>query len=762
MGAKKVFLVLIALFMCLVVFPGIAIADQLTVNGAFDDNATGWKVTAPTKGIEAVWDKAGYYHTGSLRFSLPGRRSKGEIWTTQRINTRLQSGSKGNIEFAWKKNWSAILPMSQRIYIELIKPDNSAVTVWADATKLNDNTWVTASVNISSYLDQSGIYGVRLGAILENGNARDATAFAWFDDVRFNITSGVNSRPVTAVLNPTGKEMLTGHEYAINGMASDDTGITKVEVAIYRIYDNSWWNGNSWVKYEYWDTASVTANLSVRSVAWSYSWPLPTSDGATYKILARAHDTTGNQELLPARSVVSVDNVGPVGSIFIEDAASYTNHRNVHVSMDILGALQMRFSQDNGHTWTNWERFAQDKTLALSQGDGAKIITAQFVDGCENLYQISDSIVLDTTPPVTRHLYPASNATNIAADSTIGIVFYEDMDPLSFKNDGTEPGSTFYLKQESRWVAATVAYDSKGKSAKLMPKGKLEPGATYEVYINGGIRDASGNPLAANFSWKFSTSGTFAASLKGTVGKDGGIVEDGGHMLSLEIPKGALAADVAITIDELRGSAIPRLNGVTRYSPAYRLMPEKLPFSQTATIKIKYRADEIPDPTNLRLIAYDDQRKTWEVVPNARIDLVNNQIIAPLLQLTTITLAGSGDAEPPQSTFIAPTGATEIGGGMAYLMYGLANDNMNVAKIEVMIRKESENAYWNGKDWQNSETWLGANITSGKNQKDASWAYLWTLPDDRYATYQIRVRATDGNGNKEVNPATITAKLTGN
>lgn len=745
----------IVLFLSLVLSQGIAFADQLVQNGSFKRGTSNWSFQDVAKGIKAIRDDNGYDKTGSLRFEISGRRSRGEIHATQPIATPIQANSSGKIEFAWKKNWSSILPVEHKLYINLIKPNDKYVTVWIHRSPLNDNAWATQSIDVSKFLDQSGQYSLSFGIYLENGNAKDAAAYIWLDDIKFDISSpGLDSSPRTSFLTPTGASMMTGKDHAVTGIAVDDAGVSKVELALARLYDNSYWNGNSWVKDEFWNLTEIVSGKGKRTSAWSYSWPLPTSDGANFKILARSTDIMGNREVIPVENYVRVDNVGPSGNIYINDAATYANNRRVRADIDVCGAGKMRFSLDNGQTWTAWEKFSASEELTLPKGDGMKVVSAQFKDDYQNIYLTSDSVMLDTAPPVTRHIYPKTGSKKVSPSSKIVAVFYEDMDPLSFRNDGTEHGSTAYIKQGSRWIAAEISYEGKSKTARLVPKQKLDPGTVYTVHLSDGIKDAAGNPLAANFSWNFTTAGSYKLSFEKTIGASGGTLEDNNQVISLVVPQNALETDTLIGIEELRDDRVPTISGATRYSAVYQMTPNRLLLKSPATVKIKYSLDEVPDPTNLRLVSYNEQQNKWELVPNARIDLVNNQVMAPIPYLMTVTIIAQNDPTAPSTVIMSPTGTSTLTEKVVTI-YGISTDNGSISRVELKIMKQSDQLYWDGNSWLSDESWVKAKMASKKKEGQAVWSYIWKLPRGDYSTYQLRARAVDNNGNIEPNPNVI-------
>jgi hypothetical protein len=57
-------------------------------------------------------------------------------------------------------------------------------------------------------------------------------------------------------------------------------------------------------------------------------------------------------------------------------------------------------------------------------------------------------------------------------------------------------------------VPATVSFDASTKQLSVTPVGPLMPGTTYTVLIHGGssgVTDTAGNPLAADYSWSYTT-----------------------------------------------------------------------------------------------------------------------------------------------------------------------------------------------------------------------------------------------------------------
>lgn len=89
------------------------------------------------------------------------------------------------------------------------------------------------------------------------------------------------------------------------------------------------------------------------------------------------------------------------GTMKVNSDAAYTRTMPVTLNSSVVNATQMRFSNDNA-TWSGWEAYAATKGgWALTGGDGIKTVYAQYQDAGGNVYSQTDTILLDTTAPVT-------------------------------------------------------------------------------------------------------------------------------------------------------------------------------------------------------------------------------------------------------------------------------------------------------------------------------------------------------------------------
>ena len=111
----------------------------------------------------------------------------------------------------------------------------------------------------------------------------------------------------------------------------------------------------------------------------------------------------------------------------------------------------------------------------------------------------------NTTAPTVVGTTPVPNATGAPSSANVVVVFSEAMDPNSVTS------STVELRDASgALVPSNVTYDSATTSAIIDPTQALAFAARYAVTVKGGssgVRDSSGTPLQADYSWSFTTAG---------------------------------------------------------------------------------------------------------------------------------------------------------------------------------------------------------------------------------------------------------------
>ena len=117
-----------------------------------------------------------------------------------------------------------------------------------------------------------------------------------------------------------------------------------------------------------------------------------------------------------------------------------------------------------------------------------------FLAGCTK-----DDTTIYPTATLTN---PGNNVTGVARNSAVEFTFSEAMDPLTINT------STFTLKQGSDLVPGTVTYS--GTTATFTPTNTLAASTIYTATMTTGATSLTGNSLAANNVWSFTTGGSTA------------------------------------------------------------------------------------------------------------------------------------------------------------------------------------------------------------------------------------------------------------
>jgi len=101
------------------------------------------------------------------------------------------------------------------------------------------------------------------------------------------------------------------------------------------------------------------------------------------------------------------------------------------------------------------------------------------------------------TPPQVNSTDPANTAIGVALNQKISATFTKTMDA------STISAATYTLKQGTNSISGFVSYT--GTTATFDPAVNLSPNTLYTVTITTGAKDLTGNALAANYVWSFTT-----------------------------------------------------------------------------------------------------------------------------------------------------------------------------------------------------------------------------------------------------------------
>ena len=107
----------------------------------------------------------------------------------------------------------------------------------------------------------------------------------------------------------------------------------------------------------------------------------------------------------------------------------------------------------------------------------------------------------DVVAPQVSSVVPANLAVSVPTNTTVRVTFNEPMDATTITT------STIVLRNTGTMatVTGTVSYDAATRVATLTPAGPLSNATNYTVNVTTGVKDASGNALAAQFNSTFTT-----------------------------------------------------------------------------------------------------------------------------------------------------------------------------------------------------------------------------------------------------------------
>lgn len=105
-----------------------------------------------------------------------------------------------------------------------------------------------------------------------------------------------------------------------------------------------------------------------------------------------------------------------------------------------------------------------------------------------------------TTQPIVIATVPANGATLVPISQVLTATFSKVLNPA------TVNATTFLLKGPSGTaLTGTVTYNATGSVASFTPSVALTYNTAYTATITTGVTDSTGDPLAANYSWSFTT-----------------------------------------------------------------------------------------------------------------------------------------------------------------------------------------------------------------------------------------------------------------
>ncbi len=384
-----------------------------------------WKVR--TKDDDGNWSKFSNYWIVKIDTQAP----------TSSISVPIDNGYYNNLDTISGSASDGTGSGLNKVEISIKRQDN---LYWNGTDWNSTENWFLASGTSSWTYDSSAVTWSSVTLYTIRSRAAD--------NITNNETAGIGNtftfeteKPVSSITIPINNTILNSLN-TIWGTASDTGGsnVGAVLIRITRDSDNAYWNGSGW------NTTVITWIMATGTTAWTCdSSGVAWVSDEQYTLESRATDNVGNWEVLTNWTSFYFDNLDPTPvSILINNDTVYTNSTSVILNLSAYdsgsGVNSVAYS-NNGTIWEPWEVYSQYKSHTLPTGDGPKTVYYKVEDLANNTATTSDSIVLDTTPPIGLYIainggLPYTNSTNVqltlaAGDATSGL------NRMAFSNDNS-------------------------------------------------------------------------------------------------------------------------------------------------------------------------------------------------------------------------------------------------------------------------------------------------------------------------------------
>ncbi len=202
------------------------------------------------------------------------------------------------------------------------------------------------------------------------------------------------------------------------------------------------------------------------------------NDGAsaTDMVVIRVNASSANN---PPIANAGIDQNVSEGTSVTLDASASSDSDGVIVSHEWF---------ENGTLLSSLQSFSKifdvgthNITLEVTDNDGASATDTVVV-------VVESNSTSDTTPPTANITTPANNATNVAFDTNITIVFSEDIQPI-------QDGDIVFKDSLNQDVNFTSSYDGNTFTLNLIPNQNLAADTNYTITLENSIKDLAGNNL---------------------------------------------------------------------------------------------------------------------------------------------------------------------------------------------------------------------------------------------------------------------------
>jgi hypothetical protein len=248
-------------------------------------------------------------------------------------------------------------------------------------------------------------------------------------------------------------------------------------------------------------TATITTgakDLAGNALANSYTWSF----------------TTGAAAVITPPAVSSTDPVNVATGVAFNQKIAATFSKTMDASTITTATFTLLqgttpisgFVSYSGTTATfaPASNLAPNTTYSVTITTGAKDLAGNALVN-NYLWSFTTGAAAVITPPSVSSTDPIDAALGVPFNQKIAATFNKTMDASTITT------ATFTLMQGTKSVSGFVSYS--GTTAIFAPASNLAPNTTYSATITTGAKDLSGNALANNFVWSFTTGASAVITL---------------------------------------------------------------------------------------------------------------------------------------------------------------------------------------------------------------------------------------------------------
>jgi len=388
----------VVIFCIVVLLPFLiySLQEYLVINGNFTDgSSTGWTYaeTDPSNIISSNFDTIGgnldpgvWYADANDESNKDGYviganlTNDGAVWSNP--GTLLSATAL----FSYMQTWSTATPVSNSIFVYLIKPDSSEVLLFTRSSTANDIVYTSESIDIGlGNFSETGTYKIKIYNFIETSVAGKDRVLNYWDDFNLVLDSQIYA-PQLTVQSPL------NNTYNINSVWANLT-LDKV---------------GSWCGY----SLDGAANVSMSNSTGNWNSLMSGLSELNHNVTFSCNDTYGTMNASMVTVYFSVDTVYPKLYILSPENITY-NYKVIDLNVSAGEPIDTWQYSLNGQSNVTFD----PNTTITAQG-GLNNITLYANDTAGNINSTIQYFTLNTTLDVVLVEPSTTFSTNIAQNTT--------------------------------------------------------------------------------------------------------------------------------------------------------------------------------------------------------------------------------------------------------------------------------------------------------------------------------------------------------